>query len=88
MSERAREMPMSRDRLTRATPAIAEPDTDRPKTDGSRHNHTQTDRETLRHVGKYTETKTRPTKYRDEDGGSIAGDVFSRELATVNDSLP
>ena len=32
-------MPMSRDILTRATPDIAEPDMDRPKTDGARHNH-------------------------------------------------
>ena len=35
---------MSRDRLTRATPDIAEPDTDRPKTDGARQSY-PTDRD-------------------------------------------
>ena len=52
---------MSRDRLTRATPDIAEPDTDRPKTGGARHNHTQTDRETLRHIGKRASRHTETT---------------------------
>ena len=67
---------------------IAEPDTDRPKTDGARHNHTQTDRETLRHIGKrasrQTETKARPTKYRK----IIIGNVISPNTVRGESTVP
>ena len=49
---------MSRDRLTRATPDVAEPDTDRPKTDGWSQTQSypdgQGDTPTHRQTGKQT----------------------------------